>query len=155
MKWPSLADREKSALYEDWIRDESVGGVLSRYMPNTSVRVYLKDSIMKPYGREKIKDFGPIAKALGIESDSQTVERYIKPHGRRMADGKVICWGLSREWKSILFAAFERAHLSDSAAPYGAAIMYPKGKCMQPAYRAMVESAARKLGICQLLWWED
>ena len=154
LKWQSLADREKSALYEDWIRDESIGGVLSRYMPNTSVRVYIKDSIMKPYGRERIKDFGPIAKVLGVEKNHEIAERYIKPHGRRLTDGKVICWGLSREWKTILIAAFERAHIAPTGESFGVVIMYPIGKCKQPAYRRMVETVARRLGIHRLVWWE-
>ena len=60
---------------------------------------------MKPYRRERIKDFPPITKLLGIPDDPAVAETYIKPHGRRLIDGKVICWRLSRDWKTILFAA--------------------------------------------------
>src|SRR5258708_2810085 len=90
--WPTLADTQKTALYEEWIRDESVGGVLSRYMDPGSIRVYIKDTIMKPYARTRIKDFPSIQKLLRLSDNARVVESYIKPHGRRLADGKVICW---------------------------------------------------------------
>ena len=154
LNWPTLSDPQKSALYEGWIRDEQVGGVLSRYLNSGSVRVYIKDTIMKPYGRERIKDFPPIVKLLGLPDDPSVVETYIKPHGRRLTDGKVICWGLSRGWKAILFSAFERAHAAPSGVPFAAVIMFPTGKCQQPEYRQMIETAAEKLGITRLEWYD-
>lgn len=154
VNWPTLPDPQKSALYEEWIRDAQVGGVLSRYLDTGSVRVYIKDTIMKPYRRERIKDFPPITKLLGIPDDPAVAETYIKPHGRRLIDGKVICWGLSRDWKAILFAVFERAHVAPSGEPFAAVIMFPTGKCQQPEYRQMIEMAADKLGIKHLEWYD-
>lgn len=152
--WPTLSDQQKTALYEDWIRDSDVGGVLSRYLDPGSVRVYIKDTIMKPYGRERIKDFPPILRLLGLPDDSSVAETYIKPHGRRLTDGKVVSWGLSRDWKAILFAVFERAYVVKSATPFAAVIMFPTGKCQQPEYRKMIETAALKLGIKHVIWYE-
>lgn len=152
--WPTLSDQQKTALYEDWIRDSDVGGVLSRYLDPGSVRVYIKDTIMKPYGRERIKDFPPILRLLGLPDDSGVAETYIKPHGRRLTDGKVVSWGLSRDWKAILFAVFERAYVVKSATPFAAVIMFPTGKCQQPEYRKMIETAALKLGIKHVIWYE-
>ncbi len=152
--WPTLSDQQKSALYEDWIRDDEVGGVLSRYLDPGNVRVYIKDTIMKPYGRERIKDFPPILRLLGLPDDAAVAETYIKPHGRRLADGKVISWGLSRDWKAILFAVFERAYMARAGTPFAAVIMFPTGKCQQPDYRAMIETAAGRLGIEHLIWYD-
>lgn len=152
--WPTLSDQQKTALYEDWIRDSDVGGVLSRYLDPGSVRVYIKDTIMKPYGRERIKDFPPILRLLGLPDDSSVAETYIKPHGRRLTDGKVVSWGLSRDWKAILFAIFERAYVVKSATPFAAVIMFPNGKCQQPEYRKMIETAAMRLGIKHVIWYE-
>ena len=154
LNWPTLSNPQKSALFEDWLRDDHVGGVLSRYLDTGSVRVYLKDTIMKPYGRERIKDFTPVAKLLGITDDFFVTETYIKPHGVRLGDGKVICWGFSRDWKTILFAAFERAHVVPLGVPFAAVIMFPAGKCQQPRYRQMIEAAAVKLGIKHLEWYD-
>lgn len=153
--WPSLSDQQKSALYEEWIRDDEVGGVLIRYIAPGNVRVYIKDTIMKPYGRERIKDFPPILRLLGFPDDARVVETYIKPHGRRLADGKVICWGLSRDWKAILFAVFERAYVARSGAPFAAVIMFSNGKCQQPKYRLMIEIVANKMGIAHLVWYDS
>ncbi len=152
LSWPTMSDLQKSALYEEWIQDAEVGEVLSRYIRPGNVRVYIKDTIMKPYGRERIKEFPPILKLLNLPEDTKTVKNYIKPHGRRLADGKVICWGLSRDWKAILFAVFERAFVIRKAVPYSAVIMFPTGKCQQPEYRRMIDTAATKMGIEKLVW---
>lgn len=155
LNWPTLSDQQKSTLYEEWIRDDTLGGVLARYLDPANIRVYIKDTIMKPYGRERIKEFPPIQKLLEIPDNLRVVETYIKPHGRRLDDGKVVCWGLSRDWKSILFAVFERAHLARSGVPFAAVIMFPTGKCQQPAYRRMIETAAEKMGIVRLVWHDS
>ena len=154
LNWPTLSDPQKSALYEGWIRDEQVGGVLSRYLNPGSVRVYIKDTIMKPYGRERIKDCAPILRLLGLPNDLIVAETYIKPHGRRLTDGRVICWGLSRNWKTILFSAFERAHVARPGVPFAAVMMFPTGKCQQPEYRQMIETASERLGIKHLEWYD-
>ena len=155
LNWPTLSDPQKSALYEDWMRDGDIGGILSRYIAPGNVRVYIKDTIMKPYGRERIKEPGPVLTALSIPLTVDVSETYIKPHGRRLADGRVICWGLSRDWKAIVLAVFERAYLGPSATAYAAVIMYPAGKCRQPVYRRMIEIAAEKMGIQHLVWYDE
>lgn len=154
LNWPTLSDPDKSALYEQWIRDAEVGGVLSRYLDTGNVRVYIKDTIMKPYGRERIKHFAPVLRLLALPLDSKSVEEYIKPHGRRLPDGRVICWGLARDWKAITLAVFERAFLVSNGRPYAAVLMYPSGKYQQPNVRNMIEQASRRLGIETLLWHE-
>jgi hypothetical protein len=78
-------------------------------------------------------------------------------HGRldtTLADGKVICWGLARDWKAILFAVFERAFLIPSGTPFAAVIMFPTGKVQQPEYRRMIETASARLGITRLVCYE-
>ena len=118
-----------------------------------NVRVYIKDTVMKPYGRDRIKYFEPVQRLLGLSS-SAAVEEYVKPHGRRLRDGKVICWGLARDWKGILFALFERSHLVKAGVPYAAVLMYPNSKFLQPKQRLIVELAARKLEIERLIWYD-
>ena len=154
LNWLTLPNAQKSALFEQWIRDEQVGGALSRYLDTGSVRVYIKDTIMKSYAQERIKDFHSITKLLGLADNPAVAETYIKPHGRRLTDGKVICWGLSRDWKTILFAVFERAHVVPSGIPFAAVIMFPTGKYQQPGCRQMIETAAVKLEIKRLEWYD-
>ena len=151
--WHTLSNRQKAVLYENWIQDEDVGGVLSRYFDLRSVRVYIKDSIIGPYGRQRIREFGPIREVLGLPADVGVSETYTGPHGRRLSDGKVICWGSSRDWKDILFAVFERAYFNQGV-PFAAVIMFPTGKFGQPAYRLMIEDAADKMGLQNLIWYD-
>lgn len=153
--WFSVGAPQKSVLYEQWIRTEDIGGVLSRYIDPHNIRVYIKDTIMKPYIRERIKDFHQVRRLLNLPNENIVIAEYIKPHGRMLSDGRVVCWGLSRDWKSILFATFERAYGASTGSPFAAVILFPTGKCQQPAYRKMVESAAEKLGIENLLWHDE
>ena len=152
LRWLTVSDSQKSILYERWINAEEVGGVLSRYIEHGSIRVYIKDTIMKPYMRELIKSFEPIRNLLRLPRELTESKCYIKPHGRLLSDGKLVCWGLSRDWKSILFAAFDRAYQNDSLSAFAAVILLPTGKCLQPEYRKMVEVAAEKLCIENLVW---
>jgi hypothetical protein len=152
--WPTLSDQQRTSLYQEWIRDDEIGGVLSRYLDARFVRVYIKDTIMKPYSRERISSLSPILKLIGLSENAVVAETYVKPHGRRFSDGKVVCWGLSRDWKAILFAVFERAYLAPKGVPFAAVIMYPTGKSQQPKYRQMVQAAAERLGIQHSLWFE-
>ncbi|MCY4011362.1 MAG: hypothetical protein OXG82_01460 [Gammaproteobacteria bacterium] len=110
---------------------------------------------MKSYTRDRIKNFAPVTRLLDLPECPLVSKVYLKPHGRRLADGKVICWGLSRDWKTVLMAVFERAHADESAEPFAAVIMFPVGKCRQPAYRRMIETASNKLGIQRLEWYEE
>jgi hypothetical protein len=152
--WRTLSNRQKAALYEEWIQDDDVGGVLSRYFDLRSVRVYIKDSIMGPYARQRIKEFGPVRKVLGLPEATSISETYSGPHGRRLPDGKVICWGASKDWKNILFAVFERAYFVKGGVPFAAVIMSPNGKFGQPTYRLMIEEVAAKMGLQNLIWYE-
>ena len=152
--WTTLTDIQKSALYEEWIRDEQVGEALSRFLSPANVRVYLKDTVMKAYAREKINDFSLIMKLFQLPENPGIAERYIKPHGRKLIDGKVICWGFARDWKTVLFAVYERAHLTSSCIPYAAVLMSSAGKHQQPSYRKLIENAANRLGIVHVKWYD-
>lgn len=78
-------------------------------------------------------------------------EGYIKPHGRRMADGRIVCWGNSRDWKLVLMAVFERAWLAPGASPFGA-VLLETGKTGGTRARRLVSTAAERLGIERLEW---
>lgn len=150
--WITLADSQKTTLYEEWLDDVGIGQVLSRYLDAGSIRVYIKDTIMKPYGRERLKDARPVFVLLGIPADSKMAKEFVKPHGRLLCDGRVVCWGLARDWKTIVLAAFERARRTNGGKPHAAVLMYPSGKTTQPGERAIIEEAARKLGVSRLVW---
>jgi hypothetical protein len=153
--WTTLNDQMKTTLYEQWVRDEAVGNVLSRYMDTGEIRVYLKDTVMKPYGRERIKDPRPVLKLLGIPADEFVVEEYIKPHGRVFHDNRVVCWGLAKNWKAILLAVYERAKRRVGGVPHAAVLMYPSGATRQDAERLIIEDVAQRLGVQYLKWLDE
>lgn len=154
--WIRLSDAEKAYYYEEWQNDPDIGGVLGAYADIRNVRVYIKDTIMKPYAREKFKDISPILRLLEIsESSPLRPASFIKPHGRILRDGRIITWGPARDWKSILVATCERAFLNEKCVPFAAALVAPSGKLNQPSERKLVEHVASRLGIAKLAWGGD
>lgn len=149
--WITLPATQKSLLYEEWVHDAQAGGVLANYMDPVNVRVYLKDTIMKPYGRERTQDFAPICKLLSLDPAHGVVQRYVKPHGRLLADGRVVCWGLNRDWKGVLLAVFERASVAPDGVPF-AAVLLGATVNLQPEYRMVIEEAGARLGIVNLVF---
>ncbi len=150
--WQGLTWVEKSPLYEAWTRDADIGGRLSRYMDQRQVRVYIKDTIMKGYVRNRQADPTSPLRALGIDGRAGVSESFERPHGRRLADGRVIAWGNAEDWKLVLTALHERSYGVNGARPYAAVLFAALGKFHQRPTREMVEDATRKLGIERLLW---
>jgi hypothetical protein len=153
--WATLSDSQKSAFYEQWIQDDDVGQILARYMRPQNIRVYVKDTILKPYGRERIKEVSPILSLLGLPQDMGIVREYIKPHGRLLCDDRIICWGHARDWKAVIVSVFERAWRIPKGKAYAAILMYSSGKMMQPNERRLVSDASQYLGIERLIWRDD
>ena len=150
--WKNLSITEKKKFYEDWTRDHKYGGTLSRYIDKGQVRVYLKDTIMKEYTRAAGADPSRPLRLLKLGADIPVAQSYIKPHGRRFADGRVICWGRASDWKLVLMALHERSTKHEKAIPFAAILANATGKFAEPDVRRMIEDAAAKLTIEKLLW---
>lgn len=152
--WLALPYAERAAYYERWTKDSTIGGQLAHLMDPREVRVYIKDTLVKPYVRERLLDSeSAVRDALGLSEADAIQDRFIKPHGQRLADGRVLCWGRSREWKSILLAVFERAAEPQSSA-FGA-VLVESGQTELPAKRALVRAAATKLEIPHIRWLDS
>jgi hypothetical protein len=152
INWLALGPAEKTQCYENWTKDPDVGGVLQRYMPLGHVRVYIKDSLLKDYPRERRADQRRPFQLLGLQSELPCSEAFIKPHGRRLSDGRVVCWGRAADWKTILIAVFERSFQADNARPFGAVLTEAGGRFSDEAARKMVEEVAIRLGIEAVAW---
>ncbi len=150
--WSALNDPERARRYEQWTRDPEIGGTLAHYMDARKVRVYIKDSLLKPYERARLSGTEQqILGRLGIPADSEVALRYIKPHGIVFADGKIVSWGNSRDWKLVLMAMFERAALRPGSLPFGS-VLLENGKTRDAATRKLVREAASRLGIERMEW---
>jgi hypothetical protein len=150
--WSGLADTERSRYYEQWTRETAIGGTLAHYMDPRKVRVYIKDSLLKPYERDRVSGTEQdILAVLDVDPTLGVVHRYIKPHGLRFIDGQIIAWGKSRDWKLILMAMYERTALSPGASSFGTALL-ESGNTADDSTRILVRGAATRLGIPRVEW---
>lgn len=151
--WSALPDVERAQYYERWTKDAMIGGKLAHFMDPRKVRVYIKDSLIKPYERERLSlSEAEVLRLLEIPTPADFSATFIKPHGRRLADGRVVSWGKSRDWKFVLMATFERGHEANSS-PF-AVVLLESGKTADPSRRALVKRASDGLGIAKLAWIE-
>lgn len=150
--WANLSAPEKAKRYEQWTMEPSIGGLLARYMDKGRVRVYLKDSLLKGYARTRLADATCPLRAAGVPEAAPVAETYVKPHGRRLADGRVICWGRAEDWKLVLMAVHERAFAVQGGVPFAAILMGSIGRFHEDCVKSVVEDAANKLGIRRLVW---
>lgn len=152
--WMDLSPGDKTTYYENWTSDPEIGGVLSRYIDKGHVRVYLKDTVLKEYVRLRLSDDARPLRILRIPKTAKIVETFEKPHGKRLSDGRVICWGRADDWKGVLMALHERTHARNGAKPFAAVLMRAIGKYAEPRVRRMIEAAARKLAVRRVVWLE-
>jgi hypothetical protein len=153
LDWPRISDLERATWYENWSKDKDIGGVLSHFMDARKVRVYIKDSLLKPYLRTRLQDgWEKVLLAIDmVEREGTFKKSYDKPHGRLLLDGRVICWGNSRDWKLILISVFERAYQLDTGVPYAVALV-ENGKATDAGIRELILAASQKLGVHHLVW---
>ena len=152
--WMSLQDVERAHYYELWTRDALIGGQLAHVMDARKVRVYIKDSLIKPYVRARLSlSETEVWRLLGLTATDRVAHFYIKPHGRRLEDGRVLGWGRSRDWKSILMAIFERGREQRSFSSFGV-VLLESGKTESDRSRELVKEAAKRLGVANLVWLE-
>ena len=150
--WSDLSDTDRSRYYEQWTREASIGGTLAHYMDPRKVRVYIKDSLLKPYERARISGTEQDIRALlEVDPALEVVHRYIKPHSLRFIGGQIVAWGKSRDWKLILMAMYERSALSPGSSALGT-VLLESGNTADASSRIVVRSAAARLGIGRVEW---
>ena len=152
--WMSLPDTERANYYQRWTVDSAIGGQLSHYMDPRKVRVYIKDSLIKPYVRARLSvNEAEVWRLLGLAVTDRPEQQFIKPHGRLMPDGRIIGWGRSRDWKSVLMAVFERASEREAYSAFGV-VLLESGATELLKTRKLVRDAAMRLGIQKVVWLE-
>lgn len=151
LDWSSLAASDKSRYYSIWTEKAEIGGRLAAFMDPRRVRVYIKDTLLKPYTRERLADDGRVFRLLGLPEDTEVVMSYIKPHGRRLWDGREVAWSRASDWKATLLAIHERA-FEHHGKPFAAVFFDSGTRHGDVRSRAAVDDAATKLGIARVLW---
>jgi hypothetical protein len=153
LDWPRLSDLDRAVWYENWSKDKDIGGALAHFMDARKVRVYIKDSLLKPYSRARLEDnTNTVLLAAGLSEERAAIkDTYDKPHGRVLTDGKIICWGNSRDWKTVVISVFERAYRLESGEPY-AAVLVETGRTTNSGMRDMIIDAGKRLGLGCVVW---
>jgi len=154
MTWSHMSAQAKARQYEDWASREDIGGVLARHMDSREIRVYLKDTLMKGYTRQAMMSHERPFRVLGLPPESKVVETYIKPHGRRLNDDRILCWGPASNWKAVVLSVYERAKAQNGLIPFAAILTDASGHFQDSAFRDLVQDAARRLGVERVVWLE-
>jgi hypothetical protein len=153
LNWSRISDSHRSQWYQNWSKDSQIGGVLAHFMDPRKVRVYIKDSLLKSYMREK-SAFGltSVAESLGVDGTNlPSVKRFAKPDGALLADGRLFCWGNSRDWKFVILATFERAYKTPMSHAH-AVVFFETGQTLEAGTRQLVAAVAEHLRIERVVW---
>lgn len=150
--WTALRASDRSRLYQEWADDPTIGGTLQRYLSLNQIRTYIKDTLIKPYARGKLHRSEDVLALLGLDAALAARERYARPPGVRLEDGRVICWSRAEDWKQLLMAVFERSYSRPTAKPHAAVLLAAVGRHEQEPFRKLVEAAGAKLGIANIVW---
>jgi hypothetical protein len=150
--WLSLPLNDKAVLYSAWGQDERIGGVLMGFMSLNEVHRYIKDTLIKTYATNKIKNPSTTLAILGLPSNTSILKTYIKPPGLLLEDRRVIAWSIARDWKTTIMAVYERAYCAKKTRPYAAVLFGAEGKFADRQFRTMATDAGTRLGIEQIIW---
>lgn len=150
--WGALGSTEKARFYTQWTDSENIGGVLSRYMDPRVVRVYIKDTLLKGFGREKLTEHRSLVLRIIDRNEDQATHTFIKPLGFRFSDGLLVAWGRADDWKALLGSLFERSYGGEAESV--GVLFKAAPRFMSVSARAMVESAAKRLGTSRCVWFD-
>lgn len=150
LDWSALGSPEKARHYQQWTDSEAIGGVLAKHMDARAVRVYIKDTLLKGFGRQALEAHRAMVLRAVDRAGDEPVETFIKPHGLRFRDGFLVSWGRADDWKVLLGSLFERGH--GRQADRVAVFLKAMPRFVSPSSRALVEDAAAKLGVGRCIW---
>lgn len=85
MDWDGLTDKQRSAVYDQWLDDPAIGQELTRFLSRERSRVWLKDVPMKEYARAR--------SGIGSYADLATV--------RLPGPGQIARQVLGKHWDAV------------------------------------------------------
>jgi hypothetical protein len=132
--WDTLPLADRSRAYSEWVEDERVGGILTKYMTPEAARSWIKDGPMKEYSRAtrgtgRYSRFGrqggtgPVdiaVTALGPAAVIIDGSVGVKPSHchAETASGEMVylVWGEARNFRNLLWAALRASIETDYCA---------------------------------------
>jgi hypothetical protein len=149
--WIHRSDANKAALYTRWAKSPSIGRALQDYMGPAEVHRYIKDTLIKNYVIQKMANPTLPLSILGL-SDVNIKKSWIKPHGVILTDGRIIAWSAAQEWKTTIFAVFERSKTERGGQAYAVVLFNAEGKFSDGALQGIGNDAAQRFGIQRIIW---
>jgi hypothetical protein len=160
--WENLSATEKTAQYRRWVADPQIGGELTRFLPEDSARVWIKDGPMKEYARATfgVGSFAHLVDAPRCTpetvvravygNDWQVVEGSIEIKPARCAangpDGLgLVLWGNAADFKHLIWAALEAAAVADDRSVTIAVVESP-ARPTPPSERERLRTIATRCG---------
>lgn len=132
--WGHLPSSARTSQYDEWVKDDEIGGVLKKYMSAENARSWIKDGPMKEYGRAclgagRYAKFGAtprvtpnqlVTHALGPAASVIENSVGVKPfHCLAVLDGKTtyVAWESAKNLRHLVWAAISHlsAHPGDAA----------------------------------------
>ena len=145
--WSHLTIAERSAHYVQWTENPEIGGLLLQIMEPHRVRVYLKDTIIGSFAKTQRPSLAKLLSNSGVTYTKVTTQ-YIKPHAMLCDKKALYTLAAAKEWKGALLSAFERAYEAKAVEIKRVYfIKHVTDKFIDSSYRAMIEAAAKKLGV--------
>jgi hypothetical protein len=122
LDWEHQPPAERTRQYARWLRDNRVGGILTRYMTTESARSWIKDGPMKEFSRARRRAgrYAEFGRATGTSPED--VVRHALGDSWRIADGRVgvkpfhceaanagelafVTWGPAANFRHLVWAA--------------------------------------------------
>lgn len=136
--WMHLSPTQRTAQYDKWTTEPTIGGILTRYMTPESARSWIKDGPMKEYARARLgagryAQFRPasgpgpqviVAHAFGPSAATVADTFGYKPFhcAATIESGRAfVSWGESRNFRHLVWACV--SHLADHAADRAAVVV--------------------------------
>jgi hypothetical protein len=158
--WENLSAAEKTAQYRRWVADPQIGGELTRFVPEDSARVWIKDGPMKEYARAH---FGVGSFAHLVDAPRctpETVVRAVYGENWQVVDGSVeikparcsangpdgqalVLWGSAADFKHLVWAALEATAVGDNRSVTIAVVESPARPTPHPERQRLQAIAAR------------
>lgn len=154
LEWDALSSAEKSKCYTQWSESDTIGRILSNYMDPRAVRVYIKDTLLKSYSREKLSEHHALVLRLAGKNSLDVLKTFVKPHGLLFSDGVNVAWGRADDWKVLLGSLFERTFSSREDQSRIAVFFRAAPRFMSASSRKLVEAAAQRLGVQKCVWFD-
>lgn len=151
-RWENLSNAERSRLYEQWLQEDRIGGVLENYIDRAQIRVYLKDTLLKGYTQSRLDDAERVLRILRIVPPASVIRKYRKPHGRLLNDGRLITWGRADDWRPIIFASYERRFTGVESTSYAVLLLNAGGRF--EGVKQLAHDLALRLEVERVLWIE-